>query len=160
MGEKIFIPQMGADLTNVEVGKIHKKVGDVVKTGDLLFEIVTDKATFDVEADDNGVILALHCNEGDKFQVLDEVGYIGAKGDDIPELKTHNKIIPKNPKSPQKAKDDENTDNLSQGFMKSKVKVTPKAKKLAKKNGLVIDDIFKDADRIIKEADVIEYLDE
>ena len=85
MGTKIFIPKMGANIEKVQIGKIYVKVKDTVKKGDLLFQIVTDKATFDVEADDDGKILSLDCKEDEELNVLEEIGYIGKEGETIQE---------------------------------------------------------------------------
>ncbi len=131
MGTKIFIPKMGANIEKVQIGKIYVKVKDTVKKGDLLFQIVTDKATFDVEADDDGKILSLDCKEDEELNVLEEIGYIGKEGETIPPLKKENK----------------------------KLKATPSAKKIAKENNINLNSIFKKDDKIIKEQDVLEYLE-
>src|SRR5437762_13665231 len=74
---EIFIPKMGANIDKVTIGEIRVKKGDVVKKGDILFEIVTDKATFEIEADDSGAIGQLNIKEGDELDVLTVVGQIG-----------------------------------------------------------------------------------
>ena len=49
MAIEIFIPRVGANIEEIEVGKIYFKKGAQVKKGDILFEIITDKANFEVE---------------------------------------------------------------------------------------------------------------
>lgn len=81
MTTEIFIPKMGANIEKVTIGKIHAKKGDQVKKGDILLEIVTDKATFEVEADASGTIVQFDCEEGSELNVLTVIGFIGGESD-------------------------------------------------------------------------------
>jgi pyruvate dehydrogenase E2 component (dihydrolipoamide acetyltransferase) len=62
-----------------------KQVGDPVKRGDVLFEIETDKSNMEVEAFDDGVLLARLVEEGQTVPVNSVCGYVGAAGEAIPE---------------------------------------------------------------------------
>jgi pyruvate/2-oxoglutarate dehydrogenase complex dihydrolipoamide acyltransferase (E2) component len=65
-------PDLG-DTDKIELLKWFVQVGDEVKEGDELVELVTDKASFPVEAPVNGKILELYKKAGDlvlKDQVL------------------------------------------------------------------------------------------
>jgi len=135
MGSKIFIPKIGANIESVEIGKIFVKKGDVVKKGDNLFEMTTEKATFDVEAEISGKILSLNCKENDELNVLDEIGFIGDEREKIPELKISTK---------QETFD--------------RIKATPAAKKLIKEHGLDLKIISSKISGIIKEKDVLEFV--
>jgi len=90
---EIFIPKMGANIETVDIGKIYKNVGETIKKGEILFDIVTDKATFAIEADGDGTILLLDCKEGQTLNVLEIVGYIGNVGEQLPEKKIQQPII-------------------------------------------------------------------
>src|SRR5690606_35783675 len=64
-------------------GVIHawlKKVGDTVKSGDLLAEIETDKATMEFEAYDEGTLLYIGAKEGEAVPVNSVIAVIGEKG--------------------------------------------------------------------------------
>ncbi len=63
----------------------HKHVGDPVRRGDILFEIETDKSAMEVEAFDDGVLLARLVEEGQAVPVNAICGYVGAAGEAIPE---------------------------------------------------------------------------
>ena len=54
MAEVIKMPRLSDTMTDGVVAKWHKKVGDVVKEGDLLADIETDKATMEFEAFQEG----------------------------------------------------------------------------------------------------------
>jgi pyruvate dehydrogenase complex dihydrolipoamide acetyltransferase, long form len=68
------------------IAKWHKKVGDTVKSGELMAEIETDKATMDYESFNNGTVLYLGAKEGDAVQVNDVLAIVGAKGEDFSSL--------------------------------------------------------------------------
>lgn len=58
------MPALSPTMTEGNLVKWHKKVGDAIKSGDLLAEIETDKATMEVEAVDEGVFGKILVNEG------------------------------------------------------------------------------------------------
>ncbi len=64
MSIKILMPALSPTMTEGNLVKWHKKAGDKVKSGDLLAEIETDKATMEVEAVDEGIIGKLVVEEG------------------------------------------------------------------------------------------------
>ncbi|MBU6162146.1 MAG: 2-oxo acid dehydrogenase subunit E2 [Myxococcales bacterium] len=63
-----------------------KKEGDVVKTGDLLAEIETDKATMEMESYFDGTILKLLVPVGESAVVGKALAIIGKPGEDISSL--------------------------------------------------------------------------
>ncbi len=52
----ITMPALSPTMTEGAVAKWHKKEGDTVKSGDVIAEVETDKATVEVEASDDGVM--------------------------------------------------------------------------------------------------------
>jgi pyruvate dehydrogenase E1 component beta subunit len=58
------MPALSPTMEEGTLAKWHVKVGDTVKSGDVIAEIETDKATMEVEAVDEGVIEALLVPEG------------------------------------------------------------------------------------------------
>jgi len=60
----ILMPALSPTMEEGTLAKWHVKVGDNVKSGDVIAEIETDKATMDVEAVDEGVVEALLVPEG------------------------------------------------------------------------------------------------
>lgn len=53
---KVLMPALSPTMTEGNLAKWHKKEGDVVKAGEVMAEIETDKATMEVEAVDEGVL--------------------------------------------------------------------------------------------------------
>ncbi|RZK59164.1 MAG: pyruvate dehydrogenase, partial [Pedobacter sp.] len=62
--------------------KWHKKVGDKVKSGDVLAEVETDKATMDLESYWDGTLLFVGVEEGKAVPVDAVIAVIGAAGED------------------------------------------------------------------------------
>jgi pyruvate dehydrogenase E2 component (dihydrolipoamide acetyltransferase) len=61
---KILMPALSPTMTEGNLAKWHKKVGDAVESGDVLAEIETDKATMEVEAVDEGILGKIVVPEG------------------------------------------------------------------------------------------------
>ena len=64
------------------------KVGDTVKSGDILAEVETDKATMDLENFEKGVILHLNAEEGQTIPVESVIAVVGKEGEDFQDLLT------------------------------------------------------------------------
>jgi pyruvate dehydrogenase E1 component beta subunit len=60
----ILMPALSPTMEEGKLSKWLKKVGDTVKSGDVLAEIETDKATMEIEAIDEGVLTAIMVPEG------------------------------------------------------------------------------------------------
>lgn len=83
MAEEILMPRLSDTMTEGVIAAWHKKVGDVVKKGDLLAEVETDKATMELESYKDGTLLHIGVGNGGKLQVNDLLAIIGAPGEDI-----------------------------------------------------------------------------
>lgn len=83
MAEFIKMPTLGFDMEEGTMGTWLKQVGDPVQKGDVLAEIESDKVTQELTARAEGVLLAQLANTGDLIPVGDNLGIIGAEGEDI-----------------------------------------------------------------------------
>src|SRR5919198_762167 len=86
MAEVILMPRLSDTMTEGVIAAWHKKVGDPVKKGDLLAEIETDKATMELESYQEGTLLHVGAQNGEKLQVNDLLAIIGKQGEDISSL--------------------------------------------------------------------------
>src|ERR1700712_3798574 len=82
MAELVKMPKMSDTMTEGVLAKWHKKVGDKVKSGDVLAEIETDKATMDFESYQDGTLLYIGVEEGKAVPVDAVIGVIGKEGED------------------------------------------------------------------------------
>ena len=83
MAEVVKMPKMSDTMTDGVLAKWHKKVGDQVKTGDLVAEIETDKATMDFESFQEGVLLYIGPKEGESVPVDGIIAILGKSGEDF-----------------------------------------------------------------------------
>jgi len=86
MAEIVRMPKMSDTMTEGVVAKWHKKVGDKVKTGDLVAEIETDKATMEFESYQEGVLLYRGVEEGKSAPVDGILAVLGKEGEDYQAL--------------------------------------------------------------------------
>lgn len=86
MAELIRMPKMSDTMTEGVIAEWHKKVGDKVKSGDVLAEVETDKATMDLEAYEEGTLLYIGVEKGASVPVDGVLAIIGADGEDYKAL--------------------------------------------------------------------------
>jgi len=85
MAEAVKLPKMSDTMTEGVIVKWNYKVGDSVKSGDVLAEVETDKATMDMEVYAKGSILYL-VDEGSTVPVDGVIAVVGAAGEDFQSL--------------------------------------------------------------------------
>jgi pyruvate dehydrogenase E2 component (dihydrolipoamide acetyltransferase) len=83
MAEIIRMPKLSDTMTDGVVAKWHKKIGDKVKSGDLLADIETDKATMEFESFQDGVLLHIGVEQGKTAPVDSILAILGNAGEDI-----------------------------------------------------------------------------
>jgi pyruvate dehydrogenase E2 component (dihydrolipoamide acetyltransferase) len=83
MAEVVRMPKLSDTMTDGVVAKWHKKVGDKVKSGDLLADIETDKATMEFESFQDGVLLYIGVPEKGTVPVDALIAILGKEGEDI-----------------------------------------------------------------------------
>ncbi len=72
MSIEIKVPPMGESITEATVASWHKNIGDVVKEGDILVELETDKVTMEVPSPKTGVLKQIIKQTGETVRI-DEV---------------------------------------------------------------------------------------
>ena len=68
MATPIIMPRQGQSVESCIIAKWHKKKGDRVNVGDLLFSYETDKASFDEEAGVEGTLLDIFLKKATTFR--------------------------------------------------------------------------------------------
>ena len=76
MAEIVRMPKLSDTMTEGVVAKWHKKVGDTIKSGELLADIETDKATMEVPSPVAGEIIEVIAKIGDELKTGDLVAKI------------------------------------------------------------------------------------
>ena len=183
MAEVVRMPKMSDTMTEGVLAKWHKKVGDEIKSGDLVAEIETDKATMDFESFQEGILLYTGIKEGEAVPVDTIIAILGKKGEDFQSLLDGGKAAEKpaetketeKPAASEKVetktekpveaiadksaeKPVKEIDNSKESENDARVKASPLARKIAKDKGIDISSLHGSAEngRIIKK-DVENY---
>ena len=83
MATPVELPKSGNTVEECLIGRWVKREGDVVAAGDVVAEVETDKATFEIIAPVGGTMLATFFGAGALVPVFTTVCVIGAAGEDI-----------------------------------------------------------------------------
>ena len=164
MAEIIRMPKMSDTMEEGVIASWLKKVGDEIKSGDILAEVETDKATMELESYDDGTLLHIGIKDGESVPVNGIIAIIGEKDEDISEIlneassDSSNKEEEKEPlveenidRKDEVVKDEEinkdisdsikeveNTENISSN---GRTKASPLAKKIALEKGIDLKNI-------------------
>ncbi len=164
MAEIVRMPKLSDTMTDGTVAAWHKKVGDKVKTGDVLAEIETDKATMEFESFQDGVLLYIGVEKGGSAPVDSVLAILGKEGEDYKAvLESAGSVAPKKVEEKAETKTESNvkvetavvaetTSVGSAGDNNGRVKASPLAKALAKNKGVNLSMVKGSGDggRIIK----------
>lgn len=83
MDEVVLMPRLSDTMTEGVIASWQKNVGDIVKKGEVLADIETDKATMELESYKDGVLLYQGAKAGEKILVNDLLCIIGKEGLDV-----------------------------------------------------------------------------
>jgi pyruvate dehydrogenase E2 component (dihydrolipoamide acetyltransferase) len=130
------------------------KVGDKLKSGDVIAEVETDKATMDFDIYDDGEVLYLAAAEGDSVPIDAPIAVIGEKGADYKALlDADNSSVSTDSgateETEQETKEEVKSASMSSstsstssnGNSEGRVFISPLAKKMAEENGYDINQI-------------------
>ena len=84
MATYIEMPKLADTMTEGTLVKWHKNEGDKIKSGDILADVETDKATMGMEAFDDGILHKLLVSAGQKVPVGTHIALLLAKGEAPP----------------------------------------------------------------------------
>jgi pyruvate dehydrogenase E2 component (dihydrolipoamide acetyltransferase) len=155
MAIAIKMPRLSDTMQEGNIKAWNKKVGDTVKPGDILAEVETDKATMDLEAYQEGVLLHIAIPEG-PVAVDGLIAIIGNVGEDISALlNSGGQNAPKSTPAEVKINIENkvvapsSNTNIADD---SRIKASPLAKNLAKEKGISLESISGSGElgRIIK----------
>ncbi len=135
MATEVIIPDFGTSVKYVTLVMWHKNVGDPVKRGDALCEIETDKATSDLEAFVEGVLLKQVVSVGEEVEIGTVIAYVGKEGESVPEEQAGVAAAVQSPVAPR-AEFVQPTAETGPPRPGAPVKASPKVRKLARDLGV------------------------
>ncbi len=145
MAIPVIMPRQGQSVETCIIGEWYKKVGDQVKTGDILFSYETDKASFEEEAKEDGELLAVFYDEGDEVPVLTNVAVLGKKGESVDEFRPGGEAAPAVSETPAAPLETAPAEEMKEVVLlekqEGKVKISPRAKAMAEKMGVPYEQV-------------------
>ena len=151
MSTQVLMPALSPTMSEGKLSKWLVKEGDVVKAGDLIAEIETDKAIMEFESSEDGKIIKLLIKEGEEnIKVNEPIAVL-----DTSNLKSLSKDVDKNDRKNIDAieKKNENNENLlikkevssenpiNKIDSKKRIKISPLAKRIAHQNNINFNEI-------------------
>jgi pyruvate dehydrogenase E2 component (dihydrolipoamide acetyltransferase) len=171
MAEIVRMPKLSDTMTDGVVAEWHKKVGDIVKSGEVLAEIETDKATMEFESFQDGVLLHIGVEKGKTAPVDSILAILGEKGEDVKKLIAEDAKKSEAPKAEEKKTEEKKADKpaetekaapaaaskttvteskvvkqvaapvASNGTDDERLKVSPLARKMAEERGISLSNL-------------------
>ena len=149
MPEKVLMLALSPTMETGTLARWRKKEGDTVKSGDVLCEVETDKATMDYESSAEGTLLKIVLPEGGQAKVGDTIAVIGKPGEDISAILAQAPAAPEAVKAPAAGKPAPTRPAPAQATTASpsqpkvltargRVRSSPLARKLAEMRGIDI----------------------
>lgn len=161
MAYEVKMPKFGETMTEGTIFNWIAAEGDQIEVGDPLFEIETDKASLEVEAEEAGILAKILVGENETAPIGDLVAVIAEEGEDIDSIDFDSGSSEEDAVeevSEEKEKDVEEPEKVIRAEGE-KIKASPAAKRLAKEKGVRLKDIqpAQGRDAVI-EADVRDYV--
>ncbi|MEN9522223.1 MAG: hypothetical protein RL065_600 [Bacteroidota bacterium] len=156
MAEVIQMPRMSDTMTEGVIVAWHKKIGDKVKSGDLLAEVETDKATMELESYNDGTLLYIGVEAGKAVAVNGILAIVGNAGEDYAALLNATPAAASAPVVAPETKQENISPAISSTTVSNssddRIKASPLAKAIAAEKGIDLHSIKGSADngRIVK----------
>ena len=160
---EVIMPKLGLTMETGVIEKWHKKEGDKVEAGEVLFEVMTDKVSLEVEAYNSGIVRKIIRAEGEEVPVTEVIAYIGSADEAISEASVGKITIPETIEAKETIPAGVSTRVQREEISKSddsKIKISPLARNIAENKGIDISKIIGTGPggRIVKE-DVEAYVE-
>jgi pyruvate dehydrogenase E2 component (dihydrolipoyllysine-residue acetyltransferase) len=85
VSSQVTLPRLGQGMESGTIVRWLKAEGDTVEKGEVLYELDTEKATQEVEAEASGTLLRILAQEGEEIDVGAAIAVIGEPGEDVPD---------------------------------------------------------------------------
>jgi pyruvate dehydrogenase E2 component (dihydrolipoamide acetyltransferase) len=148
MATPVLMPRQGQSVETCLILQWKKHKGDVVRKGQAICEVETDKATFEVESPADGVLLETFFDEGRDVPVLATIAAIGQPGESVESLRpgrdtgVQKEVVEteRSEKPVEAAKTgvgaERRTAQPSAQIGDGRTNISPRAKKLAERGGI------------------------
>ena len=147
----IRMPLLSDTMKEGKIVAWHKKVGDLIKSDDILADVETDKATMEIMPYVDGTLLYVGVKEGEAAKINEIIAIVGKAGTDVTAYlaSEHNQVVASKETTsnvvttsastaPAAASVSPATTSVSTG---TRILISPLAKKIAQQNGIQLSDL-------------------
>jgi pyruvate dehydrogenase E2 component (dihydrolipoamide acetyltransferase) len=138
MANEVKLPRLGQGMESGTIVKWLKSAGDRVEKGEPLFEVDTDKATQEVEAEASGVLLTIEVAEGE-VPVGHVLAFIGEPGESVAAPAASQEPAAEAPRPSASAAQERDFRTVINGAREQsggRVKASPLARRMARERGI------------------------
>jgi len=128
MATAVILPKLDEAMLTGKIVKWLRKEGDWVEKGEGIVEIETEKVTFEVEAEESGILSKVMAEAGDEVSVGTIIAFILQPGEEAPEV----------PEPVIVAKGEEQVEVLEAPREAQAIKASPVARKIAQEHNIDI----------------------
>jgi len=161
LATKVRIPLFDANITEGVLNAWRKRAGETIVRGEPLVDLVTDKASFEIESPVDGILLDITAQEKSTVPVGYIIALIGDPNEPTPDVSQENReVLAEHLKKaavvelPAPGSSDETESNVSA----DRVRATPRARRLARELNVDLADVMKSTGGTrVSEKDVEEY---
>jgi len=147
----IRMPLLSDTMKEGKIVAWHKKVGDTIKSDDILADVETDKATMEVMPYVDGTLLYVGVKEGEAAKINEIIAIVGKAGTDVTAYlaSERNQEVASKETAPAAANTTASTTNAtsvsntttSPVVNGTRILISPLAKKIAQQNGIQLSDL-------------------
>lgn len=176
MAYEIYLPKLGANMTEGRIAHWFADEGDAVKVGQRLFELITDKATVEVEAENRGILKKILIPAGTTVPIASTIGIIADENEDVSavlqdiEKRKHSPKLPETTVADKESEEEKyepgpatieiqkmmHTPDIHENA--GGIKASPRARRRAKQAGIDLYKIRPSRGDIITHEDVETYI--
>jgi pyruvate dehydrogenase E2 component (dihydrolipoyllysine-residue acetyltransferase) len=107
VSSQVTLPRLGQGMESGTIVRWLKAEGDAVEKGEVLYELDTEKATQEVEADASGVLLKILAGEGEEIEVGKPIAVIGEPGEEYSPPDSDDSAAEEPARAPTEVKEEE-----------------------------------------------------
>ena len=164
MAHKVTLPKFDANITEATLGAWYKREGDAVVTGDVLVDVITDKANFELTAESDGILRRIIAPEKSQVPLGYVVALIAEDDEGLPDVSEENGALMSAYRASVTGRTLPAPTDASQQVgtpaeRPARVRATPRARRLARERGVDLAAVHSSGD-VVTENDVLRHIEE
>ncbi len=147
MAYPVIVPRESTEMKSCRITRWHVKEGDRVKIGQSLCDVDTGKASFDIEAPADGLVLALFFTDDAEAPLLTPIAVIGEEGEEFEQFREEPSPAGNKDRIAKMMKSTDIDQSLqpeapsAKGKSKTKITSSPRARMLAHRNNVPLSEV-------------------